>query len=97
MLMPDETEGKTHQHPNLDLGGNLVRGTFTATLLLGSILSASGSDDTWYLGAIVGNCALTLLETFFDLGKGVPLWPLCIRRTAAVIGLTSSSVQILAS
>ena len=94
MLIADETEGKTHQHPNLDLGGNLVRGTFTATLLLGSTLSASGSDSSWYLGAMVGNCALTLLGTFFGLGMETSLWGLCIRRTAAVIDLISSSNQI---
>ena len=88
---------ETHQQPNLDLGGNLVRGTFTATLLLGSTLSASCSDDSWYLGAMVGNCALTVLETFFGLGLGTSLWPLCIRRTAAVIDFISSSVQIVAS
>lgn len=97
MLISDEMGGKAYQHPNLDLGGNLVRGTFTATLLLGSTLSASGSDDSWYLGAMVGNCALTVLGTFFGLGMETSLWPLCIRRTAAVIDLISSSIQILAS
>ena len=81
---------ETHQHPNLDLGGNLVRGMFTATILFGSTLSVSGSDDSWYLGAMVGNCALTVLGTFFGLGIGTPLWPLCIRRTAAVIDLIST-------
>ena len=97
MLIPAKTGGKTHQHPNLDLGGNRVRGTFTATLLLRSKLSASGSDDSRYLGAMVGNCALTFLETFFGPGMETSLWWLCIRRTAAVIDLISSSIEILAS
>lgn len=97
MLIADETEGKTHQHPNLDLGGNLVRGTFRATLLLGSTLPASGSDNNWYLGAMAGNWALTLLRTFFGLVMETSLWGFCIRRTAAVIDLIYSSIQILAS
>ena len=97
MLKQGDTGKKTHQHPNRDRGGNLVLGTLTLALLVGSNFSkASVSEDTWYLGAIAGSRSFVLLGIFFGLGKGLPLRRPCIMngRTAAVIGLDPYWIQI---
>lgn len=82
----DTRTRKTHQHPNLDLGGNRVLGTVTIALLLRSTLSwASGSEKSRYLGAILGNRDLALFTTFFGFDIEALRVP-CICKTAAVIG-----------
>ena len=77
---------KTHQHPNLDLGGRRVLSRLTLAFTVGSVLmKASRSEANWYLGAIAGSWIFRGFPDFWGLDMELLLLS-CIWRTAAVIG-----------